>query len=274
MAHRFLSSAGGAVGFLTVLPASTKPEPGSLWWFPVVGGGIGGLVGLGWWGALQVWPPLVAAVIAVLLDAVLTGALHFDGLLDCADGLLAPVGKGPEARARRLVILKDVSVGSFGFLVGALVILAMVGAIAALGTRALLSDVLCFVGLWATSRTLVAFVMQVMPYARIPAGDPSVTATDAPGANPNGGTASIFLAPRRSLARAISEGVLGLSISAAALAWWRLPLGLVTGLVALLGGVGLLFLAKHRLGGYTGDVLGASCILVQVAGLLIAAGKW
>jgi adenosylcobinamide-GDP ribazoletransferase len=243
---------------------------------------------------------LVAAVVAVLLDAALTGALHFDGLLDCADGLLAPVGKGPEARQRRLVILKDVSVGSFGFLVGVVVILAMVGAIAALGTPAswssalggggapglrgslgastggsgLLPDVVCFVGLWAASRTLVAFVMQVMPYARTPAGDPSVASTGASGVKPNGGIASMFLVPGRSLARATSEGVLGLAMSAAALAWWKLPLGLVAGLVALLVGVGLLLLAKHRFGGYTGDVLGASCILVEVAGLLVAAGKW
>jgi adenosylcobinamide-GDP ribazoletransferase len=285
MLKRLYAGALGAVGFLTVLPASSNPGPSALWWFPVVGGVIGGLVGMGWWGALQVWPPLVAAVIAVLLDVLITGAIHFDGLLDSADGLLAPVGKGEEARQKRLGILKDVSVGSFGFVAGAVVILTMVAAITALGESSLsrspvvligikgiarfqlpgvhvgastpVRDVLCFVGLWAASRALVGLAMQLLPYAR-----------------GQGGVASMFLANRRSLALVSGEAILGLAIAGSALALWRVPLGLVALLVALVAGWALLLLGKLRLGGYTGDVLGACCVLVQLAGLLVAAGRW
>ena len=85
-------------------------------WFPVVGGltGLGvAAVGLG---SAAVWPAYVAAVLAVAAEVLLTGALHLDGLADCADG------SGGHTRERRLAIMKDHAVGVYG---AAAVVLAL-----------------------------------------------------------------------------------------------------------------------------------------------------
>src|SRR4051812_18747118 len=79
----------------------------SLLWFPVIGAGLGAIVGGAWWVADQAWSPLAAAVIVVIVDLAVTGMLHLDGLADSADGLL------PHAtRERRLEIMRTPDVGA------------------------------------------------------------------------------------------------------------------------------------------------------------------
>jgi adenosylcobinamide-GDP ribazoletransferase len=129
---------GLAFSFLTILPvpmqvslrshASGELGRAALW-FPLVGLVIGGLL----WGVhhltLLWFTPLLAAITVVACWAILTGALHLDGLADCCDGLLPPV-----AQARRLEIMRDPHVGAFGAVGLVLFLLAKVGAVAALAT--------------------------------------------------------------------------------------------------------------------------------------------
>ncbi|MBK9577745.1 MAG: adenosylcobinamide-GDP ribazoletransferase [Fibrobacterota bacterium] len=115
-----------AWSFLTVLPApgqkvATSEEfVRSRVWYPAVGVALGGLWGGAAWLAMHWGVPSGlggALLLAVILFA--TGFLHFDGLLDSADALLAP--RSPQ---RRLEILKDVHMGSFAFGVGGLWLIA------------------------------------------------------------------------------------------------------------------------------------------------------
>ena len=83
-----------ALGFLTTLGRPVRPSPRRCV-VPVVGAVVGGAVGLVWWGAEEIWPPLVAAALAAA-DLALTGLLHVDGTADSADGL-RPRGSGAPA---------------------------------------------------------------------------------------------------------------------------------------------------------------------------------
>jgi adenosylcobinamide-GDP ribazoletransferase len=235
-----------SVGFLTVIGRSSKPSPAAIVWFPLVGAGLGALVGLTWWGAAKWWPLGVAAALAVVVDLALTGLLHFDGLVDCADALLAPMD-----RPRRLDVLRDPHVGAFGLAAGA----------GSLGMRwvalaTIRPSLLVPVGLWCASRTVMGLIVLTVPYARAQ----------------EGGLASAFLGARRWTAWWV--GVVGLAGSAAALIAWR-PLG---GAVSLGAGVlcagGLVWLAARRLAGFTGDVVGGAGFLLESVGLVVAAAKW
>lgn len=103
-----------AFSFLTTLPVpkfrfeAAKLGQAGLW-FPLVGGVLGCLLAGTYW-LLSGWMPLgVTAVLVIILWAGLTGGLHLDGLADCCDALLAPVSP-----ARRLDILRDPCLGTFG----------------------------------------------------------------------------------------------------------------------------------------------------------------
>ena len=149
-----------AMAFLTPLggarSARRTPTAGSLAWFPVVGALVGLAVGGVWWLAAQVWPPGVAAALAVAADLALTGLLHFDGLIDTADGLLPPMG-----RERRLEVMADPAAGAFGVATAVVVVLLRWAALAGR------SPAVCLVaGIWCASRTTMAVALRSLPYAR------------------------------------------------------------------------------------------------------------
>jgi adenosylcobinamide-GDP ribazoletransferase len=207
-------------------------QPRALRWFPVVGAVLGLVVGSAWWLADRWWPPAVAAGLTLLVDAACTGLLHLDGLADAADGLL------PHAsRERRLEIMRTPDVGAFG--VAAVALLVVLEA-SALASRS--ADVWLVVALWCATRSFVACVPAVVPYAR------------------EHGIASALL-PGASLWPALAI------VPALVLA----PLAVGTAVVA---GVAVVLVARRRLGGFTGDVLGAAIVVAQAAGLVVAAAKW
>ncbi len=78
-------------------------------YFPLVGWLVGGFGALVLWAALAAFPPLVAVTLSVLATTLLTGAFHEDGLADACDGL----GGGWD-RAQVLAIMKDSRLGSYG----------------------------------------------------------------------------------------------------------------------------------------------------------------
>lgn len=104
-----------AVQFLTRLPTPQLRDFDPAWlagcgrWFAPVGALIGALLALPWWALAQV-EPWLAAALTLLVWVWVTGALHLDGLADLADGL----GAAHRDPARFLAVLKDPHVGSFG----------------------------------------------------------------------------------------------------------------------------------------------------------------
>ena len=152
-----------AFSFLTVLGRAEVPNERTLGWFPVVGLAVGALVGGSWWVAGRVWPPAVAALVAVAADAALTGGLHLDGLADSADGLIPPV-----SRERRFEIMADPRVGAFGVVALVVVLGLRVATLAATPAK-----VLAVAGLWCGSRTLMATVARTQPYAHSDGGTAS-----------------------------------------------------------------------------------------------------
>jgi adenosylcobinamide-GDP ribazoletransferase len=122
-----------ALGFLTVVGGAAPPDRRAPAWFGPVGAALGLAVGGAWWVAGELWPALVAALLAVAVDAALTGMLHFDGLADSADGLLPPLD-----RRRRLEVMAAPDIGAFGVMVVTLVVLARVAALAAVAPDPLL----------------------------------------------------------------------------------------------------------------------------------------
>jgi adenosylcobinamide-GDP ribazoletransferase len=233
-----------AISFLTPLGGPTTPSPAAVAWFPVVGIGVGLCLSGIWWLASEVWPAPVAAALVVGTDLVLTGLLHLDGLVDAADGLLPPLD-----RQRRLDVMADPSAGAFGVGTAVAVLLLRWSALSALAPSALLLP-----ALWCASRTAMAVTTRAVPYAR------------------PGGLAESFRSAGRS--KAATMGAVG---SVVALTLGVLASGVggfAAAFVCLLVAGAVVGLAVRRIGGFTGDVLGAAGIAGETAGLLVAAARW
>ena len=202
--------------------------------------------------AAQCWSPWIAAVLAMAALAWLTGALHEDGLADTFDGL----GGGRDV-ASRLEIMRDSRLGSFGALALVLSLLLKAAALAQLLGQGAVRAALLWLAVQVISRALAAAVMLALPYARA-------------------GQTGKVTALAQSLRRA--DGACALAAGAvawlllAALAWpWRAlaALAVLVRMYALWVRV-----LRARLGGYTGDTLGAAQQLAETALLLVlAAGR-
>jgi adenosylcobinamide-GDP ribazoletransferase len=234
--------------FLTVLGSgrsgSRPPTPGSLGWFGPVGALVGALVGLTWWGSAQAWSPFLAAVLALGADLVITGMLHLDGLADAADGLLAHLG-----RSRRVAVMAAPEVGAFAVGTVVTALLLRTGGLAALpvGWQAV-----AFVGgTWAAARTIMATAVCVLPSAR------------------PGGLASTFAGATPWVALLV-----GVPLALAGAAAGRGVVGVVAVTAGVTAGTGVLALARRRIGGVTGDVLGAAGIVGETVALVVAAADW
>ena len=238
-----------AVSFLTPFGGPADPAPSALAWFPAVGALIGLAVGGIWWAARRGWAPPAAAAIAVIADAALTGLLHLDGLADAADGLLPPL-----SRARRLEVMADPRLGAFGAAGLGIVLLARFGAFASM-----LPSPLAVAGLWSGSRTAMAVTARAVPYAR-PGGLASAF-LPAPGARTRPGAAA------RPAVLGLAGGLLAVALAFAG----RGALGVAAVGAEAAGAAAVVFLARRRLGGFTGDVLGAAAVVGETAGLLTLA---
>lgn len=209
--------------------------------FPVVGLVVAGIVVAVRAGAGPFLGSLVGTILAIAVGIAVTGALHEDGLADAADGLWG--GWDP---ARRLEIMRDSRIGVYGVvaLVGALGLRVAVLAPLALADFAV--AVLCAHVLAAAAMTLVGHAL------------PAASTTGS-GAQATGRQSAAALTAVAVVCTATAVLALGLS-GLAVLVW--------AGAVA----AGCAALARRRLGGVTGDILGASNVVVHVAVLLAVAG--
>lgn len=234
---------GVALTALTRIPVRVPgPWPAdavarAAWAFPLVGVGIGALGALGHGLAtLLGWSPVLAAITAIAVMILATGALHEDGLADTADGL----GSDRPAQVA-LAIMRDSRIGTYGALALGLVTAARIVALASISGPA--SGLIVAAAL---SRGAVAIVMHQLPPAR---PDGQSAAAGRPAA---AGAATAAVLPA-----ALALALLGPSVSVAVL-------------LAAAGVLwpGMLWL-RRRLGGQTGDTLGAAQQAVELAVLLV-----
>jgi adenosylcobinamide-GDP ribazoletransferase len=241
-----------AITLLTAVPLrvdvsdSGGPPSQSAAWFPWVGVALGSLVsatlvvahrfvyGIG----------MTGAVLLVVALALLTRMLHWDGLADTADAWFVP-------RERRLEVMSDTATGAFGA--------------TAIALTALL-EVSAFVALGATQGTAAAALVALM-VARLAA---TFSAWLGRPAKPGGLGASVMSTPTSlSVVIAVCAVVTGGLVS-----WFMgaplLPLVLSLGLGVVLALVTPHLIAR-RMGGVTGDTMGASVLVVEVGTLIVIA---
>ena len=233
-----LAEARLALAFLTRLPVAPAdpPAPGSFarayLWFPPVGV----VVGIATWGPYAAGltlglPPIVAAALAVAVQVALTGALHEDGLADVADGLA-----GGRDRHRKLAIMRDSRIGTYGVTALVLALVLRIGTLAALASP--LPALLALIAAGGLAKAVMPLIVALLPAAR----------TD--------GVAAREGSPGK--ARCIGIAVFGLASAVPAVAIWPVQGPLVAVIAAGLAASVPAWLARRQIGGYTGDVLGAA----------------
>lgn len=243
-----------AIAFLSPFGRASDPTGRTMEWFPYVGIVIGSVVGALWWGAERAFPPELAAAIAVGGDAVVTGGLHLDGLADAADGLLAPM-----SRQRRLEVMRDPAVGAFGAV--ALVVVLLLRFASFAGAHPTL---LAVGALWGISRAAMVVIAWSLPYARRGGGLATafVGGADDPPLRARPAWPSVVLVVAGvALCVALAVVVVGVR-------------GLAMVGAAVLSCAAVAVLARTRLGGFTGDVLGAAGVVGETVGLMVLAARW
>ncbi|HRF48972.1 MAG TPA: adenosylcobinamide-GDP ribazoletransferase [Anaerolineales bacterium] len=239
-----------ALSFLTRLPTpalARTPVAGDLGrsaaWFPLVGLILGGLLAGALYGLRLIFEPWLAATLVVALWAALTGGLHLDGLADCGDALLPAL-----TRERRLQILTDPRLGTFGVLTLSLLILLKIATVAALPEAGLVPLAIApVIGRW------LAVIAGKLPLAK------------------NAGLGEDFAAGLTpaviAFAALLPIGVLALGV----LGDLRVLVALLVAHLAALAGAAI---SRERLGGMGGDMLGAIIEVSELVILLTFAARW
>lgn len=220
-------------------------------WFPVVGGLVGGIVAAVLLAAGAVLPATVAALVAVAVEVLITGALHLDGLADCADG------SAGRDREHRLTIMRDHAVGVYGATALFLALGLRIACLAALLDLAMPPGAVAglVVAAWAISRGAMLLPARLLPYARAE-GTGRLVIDGLGRATAAQGTGTTVLL-------ALSAGVAGAGVAGAA----TVAVMVAGSAAATVAGT---HWARRRLGGATGDVLGAVAETSLVVALTVA----
>lgn len=239
-----------ALLFLTRLPMprladTERPLMRAAWCFPLVGlvvAAFGCLVA--WFGHALGLPALVTALLVLTATALVTGALHEDGLADLADGF-----GGGRDREHVITIMRDSRIGAYGVLGLVLVTGIKAAALAALLAAGLQAAILALIVAHVLARAAMVPIAGSLPHASESglaqsAGRPGTTAMVF--AVTIAALVSLLLMPAKPALAAVSAAVL----VAVIVAW----------------------LAKRRIGGYTGDVLGGAEQIAEAAILAILSG--
>jgi len=211
------------------------------WAFPVAGALVGGAGALTYTVAAAIGiPPPLAAGLALSATLFTTGCLHEDGLADMADGF-----GGGRDRARKLEIMRDSRLGTYGACALMMSLLLRWTALAAMVSPVAVASAL--IATHVTSRAVLPGFMHFVPPARF-----------------DGLSAQ---AGQPSLRSAVIAVVLGALALAAGLGLAAAMVGLV---VAICTGLMVAWLAMRQIGGQTGDVLGALEQIIEIVILLTA----
>lgn len=242
-----MSGLAVALGFLTRIPARQGVlAAGALAraavWFPLVGALVGALLGGTRVLAELVLPAGAATVLALMVAVLVTGGLHEDGLADTADGFGAHVG-----RERRLEIMRDPRVGTFGLLALVLTLLLAWTLLSGLGAERCLRAAVA-------AHVLARWAMLVHAATTPPARPDGAGSLLRVGAAP--------LAAATVLAGAVTLAAAGPTAAAGAAG------------AALLAVAAMAAAARHAIGGFTGDTLGAVGKLVEIAVYAALAALW
>ncbi|OSP55277.1 adenosylcobinamide-GDP ribazoletransferase [Pseudoruegeria sp. SK021] len=234
-----------ALGLMTRLPVTVDPDTArtrgaaAAWCFPFVGAVVGVIAAAG--AGLALWvgvSPSIAAALALAILAVVTGAMHEDGLADSVDGLW-----GGWIKDRRLEIMKDSRIGAYGVLALILILLlrwsALSGTDAAMGWALIAAAIL--------SRAAVVAIWFALPPARA-----------------NGLSASSGQPGLPTTALAITLGI-GLSM----LVLNSVLIGLLCTASAALAILVWGIVAHRKIGGQTGDILGAGQQISETLVLIV-----
>jgi len=189
--------------------------------------------------------PLFAATLALSCHVVVTGALHEDGLADCADGFGG--GSNP---ARRLDIMKDSSIGAYGGIALILsLMLRVAGIVAVASAAAPIAAGLCFLAAGVVSRVAMVWHWNALPAARS-----------------DGVAASAGQPDSAALRFALVTGVL----LGCVLAWRAVGPGGAFLMLVLVAASCVAFarFTDRKIGGHTGDTIGATQQICEIAALL------
>jgi adenosylcobinamide-GDP ribazoletransferase len=245
--HSWLEDLRTAVAFLTrfPMPHPDGPLPSNFARahrvFPIVGAAIGGTVGVFFLGLLAVgMPNQAAAALALGASAIITGALHEDGLADLADGF-----GGGRDKIAKLEIMRDSRLGTYGALI---LLVSFVAKLSALETLPSIAAVPALIAAHALARGPLPLMAMSLPYAR------------------TGGLAATAGMPDRTTA--VTAIIVALMISLLTLP--RFAAGSAA-IVAAGGATVIALLAQRQIGGQTGDVLGAAEQVSETAILLLLA---
>ncbi len=205
------------------------------WAIPLAGALVGAIGGMTLHISIRLGlSPALAATLAIAATALVTGALHEDGLADFVDG----VGGGA-TRDAKLAIMRDSRLGSYGVLALCLASLLRVFALAALAQTNALAGVMALVFAGAASRSAGLLPMNLLAPAR---ADGAGAATTAPSLHALGGMAG----------KALLIGFLPLLAGVS-------PVGILLAFLLAYAVCALIArVAQQQISGYTGDVLGAA----------------
>lgn len=224
---------------LTRLPVgriegTVPPLAATVWAFPLVGAVVGAISGAVFAAAAGLGlPSLAAALLALATAALVTGGLHEDGLADTADGF-----GGGRTVSRKLEIMRDSRIGSYGVLA----LIFTLGLTASAMAEA--ATFLGFAAIGAASRTAMLLPMVTLDPARNDGLGHGARGTSGP--------------------PALLALVLAILLCAAAGVW-------AASFIMLAAAIAVTVLARRQLGGQTGDVLGATQKLTECAGWLTMA---
>jgi adenosylcobinamide-GDP ribazoletransferase len=201
-------------------------------YFPLIGALVGGLGAGVFWLASAIWPPVIALVLSLVATVLVTGALHEDGLADAADGFGG--GSTPE---RVLEIMKDSRIGSYGAVALILVIVTKLASLASLSRTDIALALIAGHTLARWSSVPLLYGMNYL------------------------GTKGASFSGSVTTWRLLIATIIMLGIGALALHRRALIPVLVSVVVTAIAGVYF----KRRIGGVTGDCLGAANQLVELA---------
>jgi adenosylcobinamide-GDP ribazoletransferase len=214
------------------------------WALPVVGIAVGLVGALAYWIAFRLrLPALACAGLALAATMAVTGCLHEDGLGDTFDGF-----GGGRSRERKLEIMRDSRIGTYGACALITSLLLRAAALASMATPE--TAAIALVAAHAGARAMMPVFMRVVPPAR----------TDGLAAD----------AGRPSFERAAIAVLIGLAVAAAGLGVAKAMVALALLLVVL---AAVRWLCRREIGGQTGDVLGALEQIGEIAILLTAAAR-